>query len=778
MKVVKRNGDLVNMRFDEITDRIALLCYDLSSIVDPVSITKDVVNRVYDGITTSELDDLTAELCVSYSSVHPDYGVLAGRILINNHQKHVFHDCPTFSSYVNCLYNSKYDDGTDVNFLSKDIYDIVNGPNGFYIDEAIKNDRDFLIDFFGMKTLMKSYLVKVNDKILETAQYMWMRVSLGIHGNDIFRAIDTYNLMSLKYFTHASPTLYNAGSNRPALSSCFLLGTTDCIDGIFKTISDCGRISKWSGGIGVHISCIRAAGSVIRGTNGKSDGIVPMLKVYNDVARYINQGGGKRLGSFAIYLEPWHADVFEFLDCKKNHGSHEVRARDLFYALWVPDLFMKRVESNDVWSLMCPDECPGLADSYGEDFERLYIDYEKKGMYKKRVHARELWEEVINSQIETGTPYISYKDHVNKKCNQKNLGIIKSSNLCNEINIYSDDKEYGTCNLSSIALSSFVKDDLTFDFEKLIKVSRVVAYNLNKVIDINYYPVPEAKLANTKHRPIGIGVQGFANVLMKMRIPYDSKEASDMNIKIFETIYYGALLESVELSKTDGPYSTFKGSPFSEGKLQFDLCEEFDGIPKFESKLGYDWDSLKNEIVEYGVRNSLLTALMPTASTSQILGNYESFEPPTSNLFKRRTLAGEFIVLNDLMVRELISMGLWNNRMKNKIIEDGGSIQYIEDIPQYIKDIYKTSWEIKQKVFVDLSADRSLFVDQSQSLNLYFEVPEFNTLQKAHFYGWKRGLKTGSYYIRSKPSAKALSISNTIDDELEDNTSECISCSA
>ena len=796
MKVLKRNGTLADVRFDEITDRIAKLCTGLDSCIDPVTITQDISRSIHDGITTSELDQLTAEFCAVKALKHPDYGTLAARIAINDHQKNVLHYCPNFIDSINGLWGNYDKHGKHIPLISKDIYDICE-RNQEFLNQMIRHDRDFDLDYFGFKTLHKSYFLRNGKKILETPQYMFLRVSLGIHMSDIHNVCKTYNYMSQKYFIHATPTLFNAGNIRPQLSSCFVLYTDDSVEGIYKTITDCARISKWSGGIGVHISNIRANNSYINGTGGRSDGILPMLRVYNDTARYINQGG-KRFGSFAMYLEPWHADIFEFLNCKKNHGAESQRARDLFYGLWIPDLFMKRVRDNATWSLMCPNESPGLPDVYADKFNELYERYEKEGKFIKQIPARELFNEIINSQIETGGPYMAYKDAVNNKSNQKNIGTIKSSNLCCEINIYSDNSEYSVCNLASISLPKFVsfaesgEAKPSFDFDKLREVAHHVTENLNRVIDINFYPTEETKNSNLRHRPIGIGVQGLADTFMMMRIPFDSKEAEILNQKIFEVIYYGAIEKSVELARKDGPYSSFQGSPFSQGKFQFDLCKEFEADSRLRSTPqgvdlrprtldgGLDWEKLRRDVMKYGTRNSLLTSVMPTASTSQILGNYECIEMPTSNIYKRRTLAGEFPVVNKHLLKDLLSLGLWDTNMQYQIIKAGGSIQNIPSIPQNIKDLYKTMWEIRQRVVINLSAQRSMFIDQSQSLNLFFENPDFNLLYSAHFYGWDMGLKTGSYYIRSKAAVDSDDITNVIrkDKEEEDGESACASCTA
>ena len=782
MRVLKRDGTLDDVKFDKITDRIASQCKGLDPSIDPTIIAQEITVRIRDGITTSELDNLTADFCAVKAIEHPDYGILASRIVITDHQKNTNFLYPNFTNVMKTLYNNKDQMDEHSPLISKEIYDIVNSPNEELLNQIIQPLRDFNHDYFGFKTLMKSYLLKIKDRVIETPQYMWLRVSLGIHGNDLHRVKQTYNLMSQKYFTHASPTLFNAGTPRPQMSSCFLVsGSQDSLEGIFKTMTDCAKISKWAGGIGVHISGIRADGSFIRGTGGKSDGLVPMLRMYNNNARWINQGG-RRNGSFAMYLEPWHADVFQFLDCKKNHGSEELRARDLFYALWVPDLFMERVKNGEKWSLMCPSECPGLQDVYGDDFKQLYESYEEQGKVRRIIEARELWNEIINSQIETGVPYIGYKDAVNRKSNQKNVGTIKSSNLCIEIMEYTDENETSVCNLASLVLPTFVNTkDSTFDFKKLIEVTSVVTYNLNQIIDKNYYPIPEAKKSNMRHRPIGIGVQGLADTFSLLRIPFDSPQAMELNKQIFETIYFGALLESNRLAQEFGPYDSFHGSPFSQGKFQFDLCREFDNLdPDYQftdPTLNWEWESLRTSIVNCGTRNSLVTALMPTASTSQIMGSNECFEPYTSNVYKRRTLAGEFPVINKHLIRDLIRLDLWNDKTRYELIKNNGSVQDIQYIPQDIKNLYKTVWEIKQKVIIDMAAHRGLYVDQSQSMNLFFEQPEFNTLYKAHMYSWRSGLKSGSYYIRSKPAIDAQSTTNTYSPEDDDDESTCISCS-
>jgi len=779
MQVIKRDGKHVNVRFDEITDRITSMCNGLDHI-DPAKISQEVGFRVRDGIHTSELDQLTAKLCASKITIHPDYGKLAARLVIDDHQK----NCErSFSDVCRAMYYNKDQTGERCPLINEEMFTHSKNFNK-ELSEIIDHGRDYLIDYFGFKTLERSYLIKVDKKCVETPQHMWLRVSLGIHGGVedptemIKKTKETYDLMSKKYFTHATPTLFNSGTERQQMASCFLLNTEDSVEGIFKTVSNCAQISKWSGGIGIHISNIRGKGAYIRKTAGYSDGIVPMLKTYNSVARYINQGG-KRNGSFAMYLEPWHKDVLDFLECKKNHGSEEQRARDLFYALWIPDLFMKRVADGADWSLMCPSECPGLNNVYGDEFEKLYTSYENDDNYPKTVvKARVVWEHIINSEIETGAPYICFKDAVNKKSNQSNIGVIKSSNLCAEINEYSDSSEHAVCNLASVCLPRFVKkvdNKPVFDFDKLVSVTRVVTCNLNKTIDRNFYPTPETKNSNLKNRPIGIGVQGLADAYNEMRLPFDSPEAAELNKQIFESIYYGAVTESIDIAKVDGPYDRFVGSPMSKGILQFDMWDSSD----LDSTLNYDWDTVKSDLVKYGIRNSLLTALMPTASTSQILGANECFEPRTSNMYVRRTLAGEFQVANNYLINDLIDLGLWDENMRKTLIHEKGSIQYIDSIPKEIKDLYKTVWEIKQKVLIDQSADRGRFVDQSQSLNLFFAVPEYNKLTKAYFYAWEQGLKTGSYYTRSQSAVDAKStIRKAVELEVMDSEKECLTCSS
>jgi len=716
--------------------------------ISPVEVAMKVINGLYDGVTTVELDNLAAETAATMPTRHPDYAKLAARIAISNLHKVT---SKSFSNTMKRLYT--YVDpktGQNAPLISKETWRVIK-EHAAELDEAIIHDRDFSYDYFGFKTLERSYLMKIDGKTVERPQHMLMRVAVGIHGDDIPAAIETYNLLSEKWFTHATPTLFNAGTPKPQLSSCFLLTMKeDSIDGIYDTLKQCAKISQSAGGIGLSIHNIRAKGSYIKGTGGTSNGIVPMLRNFDMTARYVDQGGGKRKGSFAIYLEPWHADIFDFLNLKKNHGKEELRARDLFYALWIPDLFMKRVENNEMWSLFCPNEAPGLADVYGEEFERLYEKYEREEKYRRQVKAQDLWFEILEAQIETGTPYMLYKDAANRKSNQKNLGTIKSSNLCTEIMEYTSPDEVAVCNLASIALPKFVTDEGTFDHHKLYEITKVVTRNLNKVIDINYYPVEEARRSNLRHRPIGIGVQGLADTFIQLRMPFDSPEARRLNEDIFETIYYGAMEASMELAKVHGPYETFKGSPVSKGIFQFDMW----GVTPKSGR--WNWEQLKRDVKQYGVRNSLLVAPMPTASTSQILGNNECFEPYTSNIYTRRTLSGEFIVVNRHLMKDLMELGLWNETMRQKLIAANGSVQNIPEIPQHIKDIYKTVWEISQKVIIDMSADRGAYICQSQSLNIHITNPNFGKLTSMHFYAWKKGLKTGMYYLRSTAAADAI----------------------
>lgn len=749
MLVIKRDGRRESVKFDKVTARIEKLCYGLdTNYVEPVDIAKKVINGIYDGVTTVELDNLAAETAASMTVKHPDFAKLAARIAISNLHKVT---SKSFSNTMKRLYT--YVDpktGENAPLISTEVYGIIK-KHAALLDSSIIYDRDFGYDYFGFKTLERSYLMKIEGKIVERPQHMLMRVAVGIHMDDIEAAIETYNLLSEKWFTHATPTLFNAGTPKPQLSSCFLLTMKeDSIDGIYDTLKQTAKISQSAGGIGLSIHNVRATGSYIKGTGGVSNGIVPMLRNFDMTARYVDQGGGKRKGSFAIYLEPWHADIFDFLDLKKNHGKEELRARDLFYAMWISDLFMKRVEKNEMWSLFCPNEAPGLADCYGEEFERLYTKYEKEGRYRRQVQAQDLWFEVLEAQIETGTPYMLYKDAANKKSNQKNLGTIKSSNLCTEILEYTSPDEVAVCNLASIALPKFVTEDGKFDHQQLFEITRVITRNLNKVIDINYYPVPEARNSNLRHRPIGIGVQGLADTFIQLKMPFDSAEAAGLNKDIHETIYFAAMTASMELAQKNGPYESFKGSPVSKGIFQFDMW----GVTPSSGR--WDWDSLKKEVKKNGLRNSLLVAPMPTASTSQILGNNECFEPYTSNIYTRRTLSGEFIVVNKHLMKDLISLGLWDESMKNRLIAANGSVQGIPEIPQNIKDIYKTVWEISQKAIIDMAADRGAYICQSQSMNVHIQDPNFGKLTSMHFYAWKKGLKTGMYYLRSKAAASAI----------------------
>lgn len=749
MLVIKRDGRRESVKFDKVTARIEKLCYGLdTNYVEPVDIAKKVINGIYDGVTTVELDNLAAETAASMTVKHPDFAKLAARIAISNLHKVT---SKSFSNTMKRLYT--YVDpktGENAPLISTEVYGIIK-KHAALLDSSIIYDRDFGYDYFGFKTLERSYLMKIEGKIVERPQHMLMRVAVGIHMDDIEAAIETYNLLSEKWFTHATPTLFNAGTPKPQLSSCFLLTMKeDSIDGIYDTLKQTAKISQSAGGIGLSIHNVRATGSYIKGTGGVSNGIVPMLRNFDMTARYVDQGGGKRKGSFAIYLEPWHADIFDFLDLKKNHGKEELRARDLFYAMWISDLFMKRVEKNEMWSLFCPNEAPGLADCYGEEFERLYTKYEKEGRYRRQVQAQDLWFEVLEAQIETGTPYMLYKDAANKKSNQKNLGTIKSSNLCTEILEYTSPDEVAVCNLASIALPKFVTEDGKFDHQQLFEITRVITRNLNKVIDINYYPVPEARNSNLRHRPIGIGVQGLADTFIQLKMPFDSAEAAGLNKDIHETIYFAAMTASMELAQKNGPYESFKGSPVSKGIFQFDMWGVTPGSGR------WDWDSLKKEVKKNGLRNSLLVAPMPTASTSQILGNNECFEPYTSNIYTRRTLSGEFIVVNKHLMKDLITLGLWDESMKNRLIAANGSVQGIPEIPQNIKDIYKTVWEISQKAIIDMAADRGAYICQSQSMNVHIQDPNFGKLTSMHFYAWKKGLKTGMYYLRSKAAASAI----------------------
>ncbi|MGB1183743.1 MAG: ribonucleoside-diphosphate reductase subunit alpha [Schleiferiaceae bacterium] len=750
MRVLKRDGRKEPVKFDKITARIEKLCYGLSDYVDPIAVAKRVVDGVYDGVTTSELDNLAAETAASMTIKHPDYANLAARIAVSNLHKSTK---KSFSETVTDLYNYiNPETGKAAPLIADDVYEIIQ-KNAEYLDSQLIYDRDFSYDYFGFKTLERSYLLRMHGNIVERPQHMLMRVSIGIHKDDLNSAIETYELMSKKFMTHATPTLFNAGTPKPQMSSCFLLTMQDdSIDGIYDTLKQTAKISQSAGGIGLSIHNVRATGSYIGGTNGTSNGIVPMLRVYNDTARYVDQGGGKRKGSFAIYVEPWHADIYEFLDLKKNHGKEEMRARDLFYAMWIPDLFMERVEKNEDWTLMCPNECPGLFDCHGDEFVALYTKYEAEGKGRRTVKAREVWAKIMESQIETGTPYMLYKDAANLKSNQQNLGTIRSSNLCTEILEYTSPDEVAVCNLASIALPMFVSEDGTFDHDLLFDVTYKVTKNLNKVIDRNYYPVVEARNSNMRHRPVGLGVQGLADTFIKLRMPFDSEEAKSLNKDIFETMYYAAVTSSKDLAIKEGAYETYQGSPISEGKFQHNLW----GVDDQALSGRWDWQSLREEVAEHGVRNSLLMAPMPTASTSQILGNNECFEPYTSNVYTRRVLSGEFIVVNKHLLHDLIELGLWNDDMKNALMATNGSVQNIEGVPANIKDIYKTVWEISMKDILDMAADRGLFIDQSQSLNLFMESPNMGKLTSMHFYAWKKGLKTGMYYLRSKPASSAI----------------------
>ena len=830
MRVKKRNGSFQDVKFDKILMRVKKIGIQAGVSINFSALVIKIIDQLYDGIPTTKIDELTAEQCAAQSSQHPDYGTLASYIIISNHHKNTD---PSFINVMRSLYEFKDKDGIHTPLISHQTWDIIEKNSSFF-DDIVKqySKNDFLFDYFGFKTLERAYLMKINGVTVERPQYMWMRVSIGIHGNDLKKVCETFILMSDKYFTHATPTLFNAGTPRPQLSSCYLISMEhDSLDGIFNTLKECANISKWAGGIGLHIHNIRATGSLIRGTNGLSTGIIPMLRVFNNTARYIDQGG-RRNGSFAVYLEPWHADISDFLDLKKNQGDEEMRARDLFYALWIPDLFMEKVKTNEDWCLFCPDECPGLADVHGNEFKELYHKYETEGRFKRKVKSRELWFKILDSQMETGTPYLCYKDSANHKSNQNNLGTIKSSNLCTEIIQYSDANETAVCNLASIALNRFVALDIEsnkviFNYDQLHDVVRVVTRNLNRVIDINYYPTEKTKVSNLRHRPIGIGVQGLADVFFMMNIPFHSEEALVINKLIFETIYYAALYESNIISEdrcnffnnlkmapfdisseyfkrsagenfklTDeeyenlhkypdlmGSYSSFVGSPMSKGIFQFDMWNVAPASGR------YDWEKLRSNIMKHGIRNSLLVAPMPTASTSQILGNNECFEPITSNIYMRRTLAGEFVMVNKYLIKEFIELGIWNEKVKNNIIANRGSIQQLDSsifpgLTQHIKNKYKTVWEIPMKHLIDMAADRGAFICQSQSLNLWLEEPNYNTLTSMHFYSWTKGLKTGIYYLRRKPKHQAQQF--TIEPEknlrsekeMTDNENTCEMCSS
>ena len=748
MRVIKRSGRVEDVKFDKVTNRISKLRYALSEQVDASMIAKQVFSSMYDNITTHEIDTLSAEICIGMITSDPDYEILSTRIVASNIQK----TAP-----------KKFSDAMDILYYSGIVTEEVKRMS-FLVDDVIDPERDFLFGYFGIKTLEKGYLMKVKDVVVETPQYLYMRVALGIHGADIEAATETYHAMSNGACIHATPTLFNAGTHRPQMSSCFLVSNKeDSIDGIYDTLKECAQISKWAGGIGLHIHDIRANNSIIKGTNGQSDGIIPMMRVYNATARYVNQAG-RRKGSIAMYIEPWHADIMDFLEIRLNQGDEEARCRDLFSALWIPDLFMKRVESGGTWSLFCPNKARGLSDVYGDEFEALYEKYEKEGLADATVPALDIWKSIIKSQSETGTPYMLYKDACNKKSNQKNLGTIKSSNLCSEIVEYSNAEETAVCNLSSIALPTFVdKETKTFNHKKLHAITKMITKNLNKVIDRNFYPTESAKRSNMRHRPIGIGVQGLADVFIMCGLPFDSEKSRDLNAHIFETMYHAGLEASCELAEIDGAYETFAGSPASQGILQFDM---WDRTPRFSGL--YDWEATRTR-VKKGIRNSLLLAPMPTASTSQILGNNECFEPYTTNIYLRRTLAGEFVVVNKHLVRDLQALGLWSKDMKDLMIKSGGSVQNITDIPTDIKEIYKTVWEISQKVIIDMAADRGVFVDQSQSMNLFVESPTLSKLSSMHMYAWKSGLKTGMYYLRSKAKARPIQFSLEAD---------CTACSA
>lgn len=746
MFVIKRNGKQEPVKFDKVTARIEKLSYGLSPIVNIIDVAKKTIEGIYAGVPTTELDNLAAETAASLTITHPDYAILASRIAVSNLHKNTI---KSFSATMRKLHEYT-DEGTGkrMPLIADDVMQIIE-EHADLLDSTIIYDRDFAFDYFGFKTLEKSYLLRLHGKVAERPQHMYMRVAVGIHKRDMESVIKTYHLMSERWFTHATPTLFNAGTPKPQMSSCFLLTMKeDSIDGIYDTLKQTARISQSAGGIGLAIHNIRATGSYIGGTNGTSNGIIPMLKVFNDTARYVDQGGGKRKGAFAVYLEPWHADVFEFLDLKKNHGKEEMRARDLFYALWISDLFMKRVEANGEWSLFCPNEAPGLSECWGETFEKLYTGYEAAGKARKTIRAQDLWFRIVESQIETGTPYMLYKDAANRKSNQQNLGTIKSSNLCTEIMEYTSPDEVAVCNLASLALPRFVINN-AFDHQKLYEVTYQVTKNLNAVIDNNYYPVEEARNSNTRHRPVGLGVQGLADVFILLRLPFESELASIINKNIFETIYFAAMTASKDLAKESGAYESFAGSPVSKGIFQFDM---WNVTPTDR----WDWNSLKEEVKKYGVRNSLLVAPMPTASTSQIFGNNECFEPYTSNIYTRRVLSGEFIIVNKHLLKDLIQLGLWNNSIKNKIIAANGSVQHIEEIPVEIKELYKTVWEIKQRTLIDMAADRGAYICQSQSLNLFVDNPSTSKLTSMHFYAWKKGLKTGMYYLRSQAATQAV----------------------
>ncbi|MDD5152163.1 MAG: ribonucleoside-diphosphate reductase subunit alpha [Flavobacterium sp.] len=759
MYVVKRDGHKEPVMFDKITDRIKKLCYGLNSLVEPVKVAMRVIEGLYDGVSTSELDNLAAETAASMTIAHPDYAQLAARIAISNLHSNTK---KSFSETMNEMFHYVNPrTNLEAPLLSEEVHKVIM-ENAEFLDSHIIYNRDFNYDYFGFKTLERSYLLKINGKIVERPQHMLMRVSVGIHLNDLDSVIETYDLMSKKFFTHATPTLFNAGTPKPQMSSCFLLAMQDdSIDGIYDTLKQTAKISQSAGGVGLSIHNVRATGSYIRGTNGTSNGIVPMLKVFNDTARYVDQGGGKRKGSFAIYIETWHADIFDFLDLKKNTGKEEMRARDLFFAMWTSDLFMKRVQEDSYWTLMCPNECPGLYDVYGDEFEKLYISYEERGKGRKTIKARELWEKILESQIETGTPYMLYKDAANRKSNQKNLGTIRSSNLCTEIMEFTSKDEIAVCNLASISLPMFIENG-KFDHQLLFNVTKRVTRNLNKVIDRNYYPVKEAENSNIRHRPVGLGVQGLADAFIMLRLPFTSDEAKKLNQEIFETLYFAAVTASMEMAKEEGPYSTFEGSPISQGEFQHNLW----GLKDEELSGRWDWASLRKEVMENGVRNSLLIAPMPTASTSQILGNNEAFEPYTSNIYTRRVLSGEFIVVNKHLLEDLVKLGLWNETLKQELMRKNGSVQEL-DIPKDLKELYKTVWEMSMKDIIDMSRQRGYFVDQSQSLNLFMQDANYSKLTSMHFYAWQSGLKTGMYYLRTKSAVDAIKFTLNNDKKAE-----------
>jgi ribonucleoside-diphosphate reductase alpha chain len=759
MYVVKRDGHKEPVMFDKITDRIKKLCYGLNGLVEPVKVAMRVIEGLYDGVSTSELDNLAAETAASMTIAHPDYAQLAARIAISNLHSNTK---KSFSETMNEMFHYVNPrTNLEAPLLSEEVHKVIM-DNAEFLDSHIIYNRDFNYDYFGFKTLERSYLLRINGKIVERPQHMLMRVSVGIHLGDLDSVIETYDLMSKKFFTHATPTLFNAGTPKPQMSSCFLLAMKDdSIDGIYDTLKNTAKISQSAGGVGLSIHNVRATGSYIRGTNGTSNGIVPMLRVFNDTARYVDQGGGKRKGSFAIYIETWHADIFEFLDLKKNTGKEEMRARDLFFAMWTSDLFMKRVQEDGPWTLMCPNECPGLYDVHGEEFEKMYTDYEKAGKGRKTIKAHELWEKILESQIETGTPYMLYKDAANRKSNQKNLGTIRSSNLCTEIMEYTSSDEIAVCNLASLSLPMFVENK-QFNHELLFTVTKRVTRNLNKVIDRNYYPVQEAENSNMRHRPIGLGVQGLADAFIMLRLPFTSDEAKKLNQEIFETLYFAAVTASMEMAKEEGPYSTFKGSPISQGEFQHNLW----GMKDEELSGRWDWSSLRKEVIKHGVRNSLLVAPMPTASTSQILGNNEAFEPYTSNIYTRRVLSGEFIVVNKHLLNDLVERGLWNETLKQELMRNNGSVQDL-NIPQDLKELYKTVWEMSMKDIIDMSRQRGYFVDQSQSLNLFMQNANYSKLTSMHFYAWQSGLKTGMYYLRTKAAVDAIKFTLNNDKKAE-----------